>query len=141
MKKIKIKEWEDLTNERNYKYIIEVEKGQDEKAEWICARESPTSRSVDICIKTTEKEQILAILKVLGFDVEFIKPLTDDERLAEIQCLMTELGMTELSERQKEIMQKVFDLTNDNGESYYCIGDDAPICEGCFDSCAERCLI
>jgi len=40
------------------------------------------------------------------------KPLTDDERLAEIQCLMTELGMTNISEEQQKIIQKIWDLTN-----------------------------
>lgn len=43
---------------------------------------------------------------------ELIKEKIDlSDRLAEIRYILVELGMTELSERQKGIMQKVFDLT------------------------------
>jgi len=110
MKKIKIKKWSELDGQANSRFglmynvsdreIIDV---VDKKTKMIILE--------FIWIEDMSKEIIIKLLKTFDFDIEFIKTLTDDERLAEIQCLMTELGMMELSKKQKEIMQKVFDLT------------------------------
>jgi ATP-dependent 26S proteasome regulatory subunit len=110
MKKIKIKKWSELDGQANNRFELEYDVC--DRKEMIDVVDKKTKMIIlFIRIEDMSKETIIKLLKTFDFDIEFIKTLTDDERLAEIQCLMTELGMTELSERQKEIMQKVFDLT------------------------------
>lgn len=110
MKKIKIKKWSELDGQANSRFGLKYNVSDREMID-VVDKKTKMIILEFIWIEDMSKEIIIKLLKTFDFNIEFIKTLTDDERLAEIQCLMTELGMTELSERQKGILGKVWDLT------------------------------